>query len=118
MKRVLAVLALIVFAIWILAMVVLAVFPIDIPNKSTVFMFLTAGCIFFPIMIWMILWMISVVTGKKNIASLYYKDNESNPDNEELNLSKSNMKDMNESKESINAVSESRETVNDIEKSE
>jgi len=55
MKRVLAVLALIVFAIWILAMVVLAVFPIDIPNKSTVFMFLTAGCIFFPIMIWMIL---------------------------------------------------------------
>ncbi len=114
MKRVLAVLALIVFAIWILAMVVLAVFPIDIPNKSTVFMFLTAGCIFFPIMIWMILWMISVVTGKKNIASLY-NDNESNPDNEELNLSKSNL---NESEENINAVSESRETVNDIEKSE
>ena len=117
MKRVLAVLALIVFAIWILAMVVLAVFPIDIPNKSTVFMFLTAGCIFFPIMIWMILWMISVVTGKKNIASLY-KDNESNPDNEELNLSKSNIKDMNESEENINAVSESEEIINDIEKSE
>ncbi len=114
MKRVLAVLALIVFAIWILAMVVLAVFPIDIPNKSTVFMFLTAGCIFFPIMIWMILWMISVVTGKKNIASLY-NDNESNPDNEELNLSKSNL---NESEENINAVSESEEIVNDIEKSE
>ncbi len=113
MKRVLAVLALIVFAIWILAMVVLAVFPIDIPNKSTVFMFLTAGCIFFPIMIWMILWMISVVTGKKNIASLY-KENE-NRENEELNLSKSNL---NESEEIINAVSESRETVNDIEKSE
>ena len=107
MKRVLAVLALIVFAIWILAMVVLAVFPIDIPNKSTVFMFLTAGCIFFPIMIWMILWMISVV-----------KDNESNPDNEELNLSKSTIKDMNESEENINAVSESEEIVNDIEKSE
>ena len=117
MKRVLAVLALIVFAIWILAMVVLAVFPIDIPNKSTVFMFLTAGCIFFPIMIWMILWMISVITGKKNIAS-FYKDNESNPDNEELNLSKSNIKDMNESEENINAVSESEEIVNDIEKSE
>ena len=114
MKRVLAVLALIVFAIWILAMVVLAVFPIDIPNKSTVFMFLTAGCIFFPIMIWMILQMISVVTGKKNIASLY-NDNESNPDNEELNLSKSNL---NESEENINAVSESEEIVNDIEKSE
>lgn len=113
MKRVLAVLALIVFAIWILAMVVLAVFPIDIPNKSTVFMFLTAGCIFFPIMIWMILWMISVVTGKKNIASLY-KENE-NRENEELNLSKSNL---NESEENINAVSESEEIVNDIEKSE
>ena len=61
--------------------------------------------------------MISVITGKKNIASLY-KDNESNPDNEELNLSKSNIKDMNESEENINAVSESEEIVNDIEKSE
>ena len=111
MKRVLAVLALIVFAIWILAMVVLAIFPIDIPNKSTVFMFLTAGCIFFPIMIWMILWMISVVTGKKNIASLY-KDNE-NKDNEDVNLSKSNINEIKNSETHTNDLNESKDNNKD-----
>ena len=107
MKRILAILALIVFAIWILAVIVLAIFPIDIPNKSNIFMFLTAGCIFFPIMIWMILWMISVVTGKKNIASLY-KDNE-NKDTEDVNLSKSNINDINKSEKQINDLNESGE---------
>ena len=67
MKRIFAIIALIIIGLWIAATVVTAVFPI--PMKSILFPIFAIGCVVLPIMAWVILWMISVFSGKKNIAS-------------------------------------------------
>ena len=79
-KRILAVIGLIVILGWIIATLALAILPI--PMKSVLFTIFAAGCVLLPILLWLLLWMISVVTGKKNVASM-----EVNKENEE-NLSK------------------------------
>ena len=80
-KRILAVIGLIVILGWIIATLALAVFPI--PMKTILFPIFAAGCVLLPIMLWLLLWMISVVTGKKNVATF-----EVNKDAEEETLSK------------------------------
>jgi len=73
LKRIMATIGLIIIFLWIAATIVTAI--INFPLKSVVFPVLAAGCVLLPIMLWIILWMISFVTGKKNIAT------EGNPDN-------------------------------------
>ena len=80
-KRILAVIGLIVILGWIIATLALAILPI--PMKSVLFPIFAAGCVLLPILLWLLLWMISVVTGKKNIATF-----EVNKNNEEETLSK------------------------------
>ena len=67
LKRILAVIGLIVILGWIIATLALAVLPI--PMKTVLFPIFAAGCVLLPIILWLLLWMISVVTGKKNIAT-------------------------------------------------
>lgn len=87
LKRIFAVIGLIVILSWIIATLALAVFPI--PMKSILFPIFAAGCVLLPILLWLLLWMISVVTGKKNIATL-----EVNKEDEEI-LSKTSTEDAN-----------------------
>lgn len=67
LKRILAVIGLIVILGWIIATLALAVLPI--PMKTVLFPIFAAGCVLLPIILWLLLWMVSVVTGKKNIAT-------------------------------------------------
>ena len=76
LKRIFAVIGLIVILGWIIATLALSILPI--PMKSVLFPIFAAGCVLLPILLWLLLWMISVVTGKKNIASM-----EVNKENEE-----------------------------------
>ena len=71
LKRILAVIGLIVIIGWIIATLALAVLPI--PMKTVLFPIFAAGCVILPILLWLLLWMISVVTGKKNIATFEVK---------------------------------------------
>ena len=71
LKRIFAVIGLIVILGWIIATLALAVFPI--PMKTVLFPIFAAGCVILPILLWLLLWMISVVTGKKNIATFEVK---------------------------------------------
>jgi len=80
-KRILAVIGLIVILGWIIATLALAILPI--PMKTVLFPIFAAGCVLLPIMLWLLLWMISVVTGKKNVATF-----EVNKNSEEETLSK------------------------------
>ena len=66
-KRILAIIGLIVIIGWVIATLALAILPI--PMKSVLFPIFAAGCVLLPIILWLLLWMISVVTGKKNIAT-------------------------------------------------
>lgn len=74
MKRIFAIIALIIITLWIGATVVTAVFPV--PMKSVLFPIFAIGCVILPIMAWIILWAISVFSGKKNIASFRSEDME------------------------------------------
>lgn len=67
LKRILAVIGLIVIAAWIIATLVIAIIPF--PGKELLFPIFIIGCILFPIILWVALWIIGSVTGKKNIAS-------------------------------------------------
>ena len=71
LKRILAVIGLIVILGWIIATLALAVLPI--PMKTVLFPIFAAGCVILPILLWLLLWMISVVTGTKNIATFEVK---------------------------------------------
>ena len=71
LKRILAVIGLIVILGWIIATLALAVLPI--PMKTVLSPIFAAGCVILPILLWLLLWMISVVTGKKNIATFEVK---------------------------------------------
>lgn len=68
MKRIFAIIGLVILFLWIAITVVTALVPF--PGKEVIFPALVAGCILIPLIIWIVLWMISFVTGKKNIASL------------------------------------------------
>lgn len=63
-----AIIGIIIILGWIIATAVMAVVPF--PLKSVIFPIFAAGCVVLPIMLWVILWMISVITGKRNIASM------------------------------------------------
>ena len=89
LKRILAVIGLIIIIGWVIATLALAILPI--PMKSVLFPIFAAGCVLLPILLWLFLWMISVVTGKKNIASM-----EVNKENEEETLSKASKEDKEE----------------------
>ena len=67
-KRILAIIGIVFIVAWVIATFILAL--LQFPGKSVIFTFMMIGCIFFPIMLWLLLWMISFVTGKKNIASM------------------------------------------------
>ncbi len=67
LKRILAIIGLILIALWIIATFVVAL--LSFPAKSIVFPILIFGCILLPIMLWIILWAVGSLTGKKNVAS-------------------------------------------------
>lgn len=66
-KRIFAIIGIIIILGWILASFLIAVLPI--PAKATLLPVFIAGCVIFPIALWIALWLIGVVTKKKNIAS-------------------------------------------------
>ena len=101
-KRILAVIGLIVILGWIIATLALAILPI--PMKTVLFPIFAAGCVLLPILLWLLLWMISVVTGKKNVATF-----EVNNDKDEETLSKA-MKDDVDSAVNETSVDEANET--------
>ena len=71
LKRILAIIGLIVIIGWIVATLALGILPI--PMNTVLFPIFAAGCVILPILLWLLLWMISVVTGKKNIATFEVK---------------------------------------------
>lgn len=71
-KRIFALLGIIFILLWIIATLILSFAPI--PARETLFPIFVAGCVIFPIMLWIILWMISFISGKKNIASYTTKE--------------------------------------------
>lgn len=73
-KRILAIIAIILILVWFGATFVIGVFPFSF--KASVLPVMLAGCVFFPLMIWIVLWAFTYVTGKKNIAS--FDPNEKN----------------------------------------
>ena len=74
LKRIFAIIAIVLILGWIIITAVCAFVPF--PGKEAVFPILVAGCIFLPLLLWLALWMISFLTGKKNIASFETKTND------------------------------------------
>lgn len=70
-KRIFAIIGLIVIFLWIAATVIVAFIPF--PGKTFVFGLLAAGCVLLPLMFWIILWVVSSLTGKDNIATFRTK---------------------------------------------
>lgn len=66
-KRILALITVILIVCFVIATFIIAC--IDFPGKETVFFGCILGVIFLPIFAWLFLWMYSVLTNKKNIAS-------------------------------------------------
>jgi hypothetical protein len=66
-KRVLAWIGIALVVIWFSATMLLAVLPI--PNKDKLFPFFIFGCIVIPILIWVIIWIVGLLTGKRTVAS-------------------------------------------------
>ncbi len=66
-KRIAALLTVILIVGFIIATLVIAF--LDFPNKQTVFLSCMAGVIILPIIAWIFLWIIGVLTNRKNIAS-------------------------------------------------
>lgn len=67
-KRVLALIGLILIAVLILAFLLVALF--GGPDSRNLFMGLAAAVVAVPIFIWLLLWALSAMTGRHNIASL------------------------------------------------
>lgn len=67
MKRILALVTVIIIMCFIIATFIIAC--LDFPGKETVFFGCILGVIFLPIFAWFFMWMYSVLTQKKNIAS-------------------------------------------------
>ncbi len=66
-KRILALITVILIVCFIVATLIIAF--LDFPNKETVFFSCMMGVIFLPIAAWIIMWMYSVLTNRKNVAS-------------------------------------------------
>ncbi len=66
-KRILAWIGIALVVIWFTATMLLAVLPI--PNKDKLFPFFIFGCIVIPILIWVIIWIVGLLTGKRTVAS-------------------------------------------------
>ena len=66
-KRILAWIGIVLVVIWFTATMLLAVLPI--PNKDKLFPFFIFGCIVIPILIWVIIWIVGLLTGKRTVAS-------------------------------------------------
>lgn len=66
-KRILAWIGIALVVIWFSATMLLAVLPI--PNKDKLFPFFIFGCIVIPILIWVIIWIVGLLTGKRTVAS-------------------------------------------------
>lgn len=66
-KRVLALITVILIVCFIIATFVVAC--LDFPNKETVFFSCMMAVIVLPIIAWLLMWMYSVITNRKNIAS-------------------------------------------------
>ena len=66
-KSVLAWIGIALVVIWFSATMLLAVLPV--PNKDKMFPFFIFGCIVIPILIWVIIWIVGLLTGKRTVAS-------------------------------------------------
>lgn len=66
-KRMLALITVILIVAFVLATLVIAI--LDFPGKSTVFGICITCLIALPIMAWFLLWMVGVLSNRKNIAS-------------------------------------------------
>lgn len=71
-KRIFSIIGLALIICWIIATVVIALIPF--PGKTLVFGIFAAGCVVLPLMLWIILWIISSLSGKDNIATFRSKE--------------------------------------------
>ena len=63
LKRILALAGVVIITLWVLATFVLAVVHAEI------FKYFMIGCIALPIILWLAIWFVGLLTGKKTIAS-------------------------------------------------
>ena len=81
-KKIFAIVALILIFGWIIATFVIAV--TNFPGKQELFRVFMLGCIAFPVIAWVGLWMLGILTNKKNIASFRSEEMEDNIKKAEL----------------------------------
>lgn len=62
-KRILALAGVVIITLWVLATFVLAVV------HAAIFKYFMFGCIALPIVLWLAIWFVGLLTGKKTIAS-------------------------------------------------
>lgn len=67
LKRTMALITVILIVCFVIATFIIAC--LDFPNKETVFFSCMIGLIVLPIIGWILMWIFSVVTGRKNVAS-------------------------------------------------
>ena len=66
-KRILAWIGIVLVVLWFTATMLLVLLPV--PNKDRLFPFFIFGCIVIPILLWVIIWIVGLFTGKRTIAS-------------------------------------------------
>ena len=66
-KRTLAWIGIAVIALWFIATMLIAVLPVA--NKDRWFPLFVIGCIIIPVFLWIVLWLVGLLTGKRTVAS-------------------------------------------------
>lgn len=66
-KRVLAWIGIVLVAGLFIATICLAILPV--PNKERLFPFFIIGCVVIPILLWIVIWIVGIFTGKRTVAS-------------------------------------------------
>jgi uncharacterized membrane protein len=67
LKRIMALITVILIVCFVIATFIIAC--LDFPNKETVFFSCMIGLIVLPIIGWILMWISSTITGRKNVAS-------------------------------------------------
>lgn len=67
LKRIMALITVILIVCFVIATFIIAC--LDFPNKETVFFSCMIGLIVLPIIGWILMWIFSTITGRKNVAS-------------------------------------------------
>ncbi|MBR3039900.1 MAG: hypothetical protein IKI20_04510 [Lachnospiraceae bacterium] len=73
-KRILAWIGIVLVTLWFGATIFIALFPFE--NKARLFPIFIIGCVVIPIVLWIVIWLVGIVTGKRTIASFRNEETE------------------------------------------